>query len=79
MKRTYPKKWLEATGWKNKDVQIAALDGLFNIGALNEPPKLKEFWLCTNCQRFFSKKVGGLWHCCANKNIIHTREVINEN
>jgi len=84
----WPKKWLKASDAVNVNINPGdpwftkrpeyILDELHELGALRDPPKSREFWVCYSCQEpkyiYHAKR-----ECCTNclsKDLVHVREVL---
>lgn len=88
----YPKEWVEAAsqGWVEAGSKwIKTPEGVLNdlqkVGALKEPPKPREFWICTSCktaneeEELFGSKKPSCAQCGWKTEIedwIHVKEVI---
>lgn len=80
----YGKKWPQA--WRDavktlSDLETLdeRLDRLNAVGALKEPPKPRQVWICLECRTIEPSRGGAGWHAarCGAKPIL-MREVIND-
>lgn len=83
----FPQKWIDALiepeqkGEFGTSATLAErqLFSLYKVGALKDPPKPREWWICTQCHRAFLSVVGSIHkHDSTLMDFVHVREVIEE-
>ena len=70
----WPKEWLKVLKQNKEHENI--LEGLYQVGALKEPPKAREWFLCGGCFARIIPDYGRKCIQCESDKIIPVREIL---